>query len=358
MKRIAGSLAVFVSAAVLPVVITALVLIPSPAAADTTAVGGVAGDLYPIANNDIRMESETVQAICYRYLAEFRIDFKFVNSGEAQTVQLGFPYLAPAPYRGVASPIGFRAWQNGTLLEVRLGESATTSSTTTPTGPPYLPVESYFLMNTVFPPGVTMITVNYVAQPTWLGNSRLRAATPPEVVALGLEGQGAKYDYWLHTGAGWAGTIGKAVVRFRLADSFDGWAVDVKTSDPALKSYEFLPATTKPETYTHPDADTYQWVFEDLDPTEADDIVLAFTGGAFEMLQSEGPSDNSEEVPPAYGALRSRSPPPKTWPTTMTGVRVRETGGGPLMVAFPIRGACQRRARAPGSSWESRVTRT
>ena len=302
MKRSSGIPAMFAGAAVLFLVITALVLVPSPAAADTTAVGGVAGDLYPIANNDIRMESETVQAICYRYLAEFRVDFKFVNSGEPQTVQLGFPYLAPAPYKGVASPIGFRAWQDGSPLEVRLGGSVTASSTTTPTGPPYFPVESYFLMNAAFPPGDTMITVSYIAQPTWLGNSRLPAATPPEVVALGLEGQGAKYDYWLHTGAGWAGTIGKAVVRFRLADSFDGWAVDVKRADPALKSYEFLPATTRPETYTHSDAGTYQWIFEDLEPTEADDIVLAFTGGAFEWLQSQGP-DHSGKVPPAYGAL-------------------------------------------------------
>ena len=356
MKLISGIPAAFVCPAVLFLVITALMLVPSPAAADTTAVGGVAGDLYPIANNDIGLESETVQAICYRYLAEFRVDFKFVNSGEAQTVQLGFPYLAPAPYKGVATPIGFRAWQGGTPLEVRLGGSATAAPTTAPTGPPYLPVESYFLMNATFPPGETMITVSYIAQPTWLGNSRLRAATPPEVVALGLEGQSASHDYWLHTGAGWAGTIGMAVVRFWLADSFDGWAVDVKASDPALKSYSSRP-TTKPETYTHPDNGTYQWVFEDLEPTEADDIVLAFTGGAFEWLRARARTTPGKCL--RHTALsRSRSPPPRTWPTTTTGAPVQEMGGGRLMAAFPIHGACRRRARAPGSSWEPRVTRT
>jgi hypothetical protein len=79
----AARLAALLTTAVLLLAEAALVLLPSPATADTTAMGGVAGDVYPIANSDIRMEAETVQAVCYRYFAEFRVDFKFVNSGEA-----------------------------------------------------------------------------------------------------------------------------------------------------------------------------------------------------------------------------------------------------------------------------------
>jgi hypothetical protein len=296
MRRFTG-----LAVALASILVAALGFAPSSAFADTTALGGVAGDLYPTANNDIRMEAETVQAICYRYVAEFHVDFEFVNSGDAQTVQLGFPYLAPAPYTGVTPPIGFQAWQDGVPLEVSLAPS-TSAPTTIATGPTP-PVESYFLMKASFPPGKTMIAVSYVAQPTWFGYNRLPASTPADVTALSIEGRAAKYDYWLHTGAGWAGTIGKAVVRFQFADDFDGWAVDAKASDPAVKASHILPPTTKPETYTRSDASALEWVFEDLEPTEADDIVLAFSGDAFEMLQSQVILDQHGEMPAAYGAL-------------------------------------------------------
>ncbi len=41
-----------------------------PASADDSAVGGVGGDVYPLANSDIRMLAETVQVICWREMAE------------------------------------------------------------------------------------------------------------------------------------------------------------------------------------------------------------------------------------------------------------------------------------------------
>ncbi len=36
----------------------------------------------------------------------------------------------------------------------------------------------------------------------------------------------AKYNYRVHTGAGWKGDISKTVVRFQPADDFMGWGVD------------------------------------------------------------------------------------------------------------------------------------
>ena len=79
-----------------------------------------------------------------------------------------------------------------------------------------------------------------------------------------------KYDYWLHTGAGWAGTIGTAVVRFTLADDFRGYGMDVKSDYPDEGGGGGY--FTKPETYTKIGDGTYQWLFKDLEPTEADDI--------------------------------------------------------------------------------------
>ncbi len=299
MKRVAGILGAILAVTALLLFASGTALAPPSASADMSTVGGVSGDLYPIANNDVRMEAETVQAVCYRCYAEFRVDFKFVNAGSAQTLQLGFPYMVKPPS---ATPplVGFRAWQDGTPLAVALGDVAS-SSTTAATGP-VAPVEGYFLMNARFPPGQTMISVTYLAEPSWWGQYRLPSTTPADLKALGLEGQVAKYDYWLHTGATWAGTIGRATVVFRLADDFDGWAVDVKACDPAVKGSKILVPTTKPETYTRPDPRTYRWAFEDLEPTEADDIVLAFSGGAFGWLQSEGP-DHQGEVPADYGAV-------------------------------------------------------
>jgi hypothetical protein len=83
-----------------------------------------------------------------------------------------------------------------------------------------------------------------------------------------------KYDYWLHTGAGWAGTIGTAVVRFTLADDFRGYGMDVKSDYPDEGGSGYF---TKPETYTKIGDDTYQWLFKDLEPTEADDIEFGFS---------------------------------------------------------------------------------
>lgn len=77
--------------------------------------------------------------------------------------------------------------------------------------------------------------------------------------------------------AGWKGTIGKAVVRYRLADSFNGWAVDVKAADREAYGEGAGTPITSPESYVMLDDHTYQWVFEDFEPTEDNDIVLAFT---------------------------------------------------------------------------------
>jgi len=91
-----------------PANILAARLAPAALADDGPLLGAIGGTYYPLSNNHIRMESETVQAICYRDYAEYRVDFLFVNSGPAEHVTLGFPFAAdPAdhsPARSRSAP--------------------------------------------------------------------------------------------------------------------------------------------------------------------------------------------------------------------------------------------------------------
>lgn len=254
-----------------------------PALANDTSVGGMGGDIYPLESTDIRLEAETVQAVCYRRFAEYRIDFKFVNSGEPQTLMLGFPYVPVGPEGNGTIPIAFRAWQDGRPLAVSIGEGGDGADD-----------QGYFLHQATFPTGETMITVSYLSNPTWTSSDRLAELIPPEMKVVGVAGLAGRHDYWLHTGATWAGTIGKAVVRYSLADDFDGWAVDIRSSQAG--SVEGWPWTTRPETYVRPDGRTYLWEFRELEPTKDHDIMLAFTAPFID----EG---TVRSIPPAFGAV-------------------------------------------------------
>jgi hypothetical protein len=133
----------------------------------------------------------------------------------------------------------------------------------------------YYLHTATFPHGETMIRVSYVASYTSGYSPRFGSLAPPELAALQIDGEDGAYRYWLHTGAYWNGPIGKAIVRYRLADSFDGWGVEVTAAE--ARSFEDQGSVTSPESYVKLDDRTYQWVFDDLEPTPADDIVLAFS---------------------------------------------------------------------------------
>jgi hypothetical protein len=272
---------------------TLLLALPCPAAlANDTMVGGIGGDVYPLSSADIRMESETVQAVCYREFAEYRVDFTFVNEGEPQTVKLGFPFVITSvgEMNMGEPPVAFRAWQDGRPLAVTLGRGVSQDDLMTSDDAP-----GYFLHEATFPRGKTVITVSYLARPTVSAGSRFGELAPPDLAALGIYGWSAHHDYWVHTGTGWKGTIGKAVIRFTLADSFDGWAVDVREAEAASYSAG-RGNTTKPESYVKLDDRTYQWVFEDFEPTEADDVRFSFTIPYFW-------ADTYVALPEGYGAI-------------------------------------------------------
>ncbi len=230
---------------------------PSPGLAmpPTTEYRGPA--IVPAENIDIRLEEETVQVVCYRSFAECRVDLRFVNSGPAQSLCLGFP--APYPFE----PVGFHAWQD----DRSMGRLEVLSTDSMPGSPDVL------LLQVQLPPGETMVAVEYLTQPKVMEGPRFADATPKEFAALGIPGRGEYYKYSLSKGAAWKGTIGKAVIRFHLADNFAGWAVDASAGEGP----EDGALVTSPGSYEKLDNRTYQWVFQDLEPTSADDIVFAYT---------------------------------------------------------------------------------
>ena len=245
-----------------------LLFLPCPAAlANDTAVGGIGGNVYPLSNADIRMRAETVQAVCYRGFAEYRVEFEFVNEGPAQTVQLGFPFRVTVSDSMGSAPIAFRAWKDGEPLQVSLGHGVSQQDLIA--GEQSL---GYYLHEAELPPGETTITVSYFAMPTVSSGSRLPQLAPPELVGLNISAWDAKYNYWVHTGAGWKGDIGKTVIRFSLADDFVGWGVDASLSLEGARADN----TTGPAPYVQVDGRTYQWVYEDYEPTKDQDVQLAF----------------------------------------------------------------------------------
>jgi hypothetical protein len=237
-----------------------LLALSSSAFADDSSVKVVSGQgVFPLTSSDIRMDSETVQAICYRNFAEYRVDFKFVNDGPPQTLQLGFSSADVVPpeeagTQWVASearwgaPVALQAWQDGKPLRVTLGQGKDPMLSSAWVG--------YYLHTATFPHGFTTITVSYLA------------------------GSNEGYEYWLHTGAYWNGPIGKAIVRYRLADSFHDAADPTK---PALGTL-----TLSPTSYIRLDARTYQWVLNNLEPTPAEDIRLRYISPWLPALFNSG----------------------------------------------------------------------
>jgi hypothetical protein len=258
-----------------------LLVLSSAVLADATIVRvDIEGGVVPLASTDIRMDSETVQAICYRNFAEYRVDFKFVNDGSSQTLELGFssaditpPNEAVTPDALVlaqgGAPVALRAWQDGRPLKVTRGEGKDLVLSPAWVG--------YYLHTATFPHGETMITVSYLA-------------------ATGDQYHN-QYEYWLHTGAGWKGPIGKAIVRYRLADSFyDGGIL----TGPTLPG-EHPDTYIAPDSYRKLDDRTYQWVFDNLEPTRDDDIFLI--SPMPNRLPEEFNSGGEAAVPAGAGAV-------------------------------------------------------
>ena len=222
--------------------------------ADDTEIGATGGAITPIRSADIRLEAETVQAVCFGLFAEYRVDFRFFNDGARRRVTLGFPFTdTVSGEEDTERPFGFQAWQDGRPLSVRAVAARPGARDGSP---------GYFQHVALLRHGATMITVSYLSSVSGTAVMRIEDAKPGDPGY----GMASWYQYWLHTGSTWKGPIGKAVVRYRFADTFRGGDVGL-TADQATKD---LPVPlTSPLRWTRPLPRTYQWEFTDFDPTPA-----------------------------------------------------------------------------------------
>lgn len=241
---------------VLAVLVVLLLLLPMAAFADDGEVGNTSGGVQPLQTADIRMESETVQAVVYQRFAEYRVDFRFVNDGPARRVKLGFPFVRYDGEGQTGPEAAFRAWQDGEPLAVTTAPAANGDSV------------EYYVHEATFRHGVTMIAVSYLARPS---TAVLGSEAPEQIPAMytGALICGDQYEYWLHTGAGWKGTIGRALVRYSFADDLVGFG---ETTDAGKQDWML----TSPLGWQMPQNDVLQWDFQDLDPTEDSDIHVSY----------------------------------------------------------------------------------
>lgn len=237
--------------------------LPAIAAANDTAMGGIAGAAYPIENTDVRLESEAIHIVVHQWFAEFRVDFRFVNDGPAQSVRLGFPFAVPNEEEDQmgTEPAAFRAF--------------TVDRTTGRTTP--LPLEyeqeigesdqitGYWVHEVDFPEGESTVRVEYLASPTDSVPFVHEGLDVPD--EWEPEVGDAHYTYWLHTGAGWAGTIDRAVVRVTLSPDFTGFG-----EREALAQYldwrdlDDDPLADLSHFENEHSGVNYVWTFRDFDP--------------------------------------------------------------------------------------------
>lgn len=263
----------------------ALVLPGTAALADDTSIGSWGGTARPMQSTNIRMAAETVQCICYRQFAEYRVDFRFENSGASTSVPLGFPFYTGGDDN--IPPAAFHAWRDGVPLAVTVQHG-------TDNGEPM----DFYVHTVDFRSGATTVTVDYLVSPTSsnLGGSYAIAAAGTPYAAFG--GNLNDYNYTLHTGANWAGTIGTAVLRWTLSPDFLGWGIP-KARKLEAKMYE---TDAEPEYLRvfrqrdlleshpmQPDSRTYQYVLRDFEPTETADGASAYDIGLhyFEPWESD-----------------------------------------------------------------------
>jgi hypothetical protein len=319
-----------------------LVCGPTVGVANDSAMGGAGGAVTPIGSSTIRMAAETVQVIAYGDFAEYRVDFLFENSGPAQKVKLGFPF--PLPFEGEANgtpAAAFRAWRDDVPLAVTYQEVTAKSGAHT----------AYFLHEAEFPPGETMIRVSYYARHDSTAGSPPEGVTAPARFADAFSYWGF-YPYTVSTGAGWAGTIGKSVIRYSLSNDALAWGVESAIAEQAARLAENTEAAAgsadRIKEYTRLSENVYQWVFTDFEPTpnangrSAYDIELAFyvPGGASEVALPWMPLADVKATSelkltgfeyPAFNAVDGD--PSTAWAEAAEGSGVGET----LTMTFPVK---------------------
>lgn len=252
------------------------------AAPDPQFLGGNGRGAEPANITGVRMVSETVlmevQQLPFEIPSYFgpgpidllgarvTADFLFHNpASQAESLPVGFPLYLNASDR-IAYPEIY-------------GLRSVINSVAVPTRTVQIQGDPWAIWDMVFPPGDTALRVTY------------------DVIVRATYGGVAQVNYVLHTGAGWAESIGQAdiIVRF-----------------PYLAEPTFIDPQGTLAGYVTEGFDV-RWHFENLEPTVADDITLKVVhpdtwlevGRARQALASDRSSENYANLARAYGNLIS-----------------------------------------------------
>jgi len=210
--------------------------IPNP-----ESIGGDGRNVQPTDITHIQMVSETVlmevSTINFPFEgapdyqlwgAHVTIDFLFNNpSAQIESMPVGFPlFLSSLARHFYPEIVGLRAFVEGTEAATREKDISS---------------RPWSIWDMSFPPGNTLLRVTY------------------DVPAVSFQ-PGARLKYILHTGAAWADSIGQGDLIVRFPYPAEETFINPKSTLPGYQA----------------SGNELHWHFENLDPTEADDLIVTF----------------------------------------------------------------------------------
>ena len=167
--------------------------------ADDTCIGRTPDGVYPMAEDDVIMESETVVVDLQRKTAS--CEFHFFNSGEDKTIEMGFPGVLISD-SGLTGPVNltihkFKSFIDGRQVAITKEKNVTNMSS----DKQYDKFSEWFTFKVPFKKGERRVIKNtYSFYPTYDSMSFVYSG------------------YVIRTGAAWKDNIGKAKVVFKLGD--------------------------------------------------------------------------------------------------------------------------------------------
>ncbi len=167
--------------------------------ADDTCLGRMPDGVFPIGEDDISMEEETVVVDLTKNTA--RCEFHFYNSGEDKTILMGFPGVLTdnSDHTGPVNLTvhNFKAYIDGKQVAIKKEKNTVRNDPEKP----YDKFSEWFTFEVHLKAGKSVTVKNtYSFYPTYDSMSFIYSG------------------YVMRTGAAWKGNIGKAKVTFKLGD--------------------------------------------------------------------------------------------------------------------------------------------
>ena len=238
------------------ILLIAILFLSIPVYANDGYLGRFGETVYPMGSTDVTMVSEDIHIVSDgNVTADISCEFVFYNSGEDQTVLMGFPASHEFKDDGLGSAENLRlhnftAYRNGEEINVSEVEGSSLGSE-------YDTFESWFVFEVPFKAGETL------------------TMTHTYDIGLSVSGDTRMIGYILKTGATWAGPIGHARVTIDMS-LFNAYGI--------FGIYNDFDSKDRTERYFTPISDLkYEngnIVFEksDFEPTQNIEVWMTFKG--------------------------------------------------------------------------------